>query len=172
LRKAVESIGPDPDDAVHRRDAERTRQEILAIATEEFAARGFSGARLTAIAERMHTTKAMIYYYFKNKEGLYLAVLEKSYGDMRAAEQKLDLEHLPPADAIRQMVYFVFDYQEAHPDFTRLVSIENIHHGKYVELSPTIQQLNQSIIEVLDGILKRGQREGMSRPMLQMSGRC
>ena len=61
-------------------DPERTRQDILNVATEEFASAGFSGARVDTIAERTRTSKRMIYYYFGSKEGLYLAALEKVDG--------------------------------------------------------------------------------------------
>jgi len=60
---------------VFSNDAERTKADILAVATEEFATYGLSGARVDAIAERTRTSKRMIYYYFKGKEGLYRAVL-------------------------------------------------------------------------------------------------
>jgi AcrR family transcriptional regulator len=144
-------------------DPEGAKQNILDVATEEFAQHGLSGARVDAIAARTRTAKHMIYYYFGSKEGLYLAVLERSYGRMRAAERELNLDQLPPTEAIRTMVEFVFDYQEAHPDFTRLVSIENIHLGRHVAHSLSIQSLNQSVIEVLDRVVKRGQQEGCFR---------
>ena len=122
-------------------DPEGVKQDILDVATEEFANHGLSGARVDAIAARTRTAKHMIYYYFGSKEGLFLAVLEQSYARMRAAERELELDQLPPPEAIQRMVEFVFDYQEAHPDFTRLVSIENIHWGKHVAQSSTIQKL-------------------------------
>ncbi len=75
-------------------DAARTRQDILRAAREEFAEHGLSGARVDAIAARMRTTKRMLYYYFGSKEGLYLAVLEQVYGDIRSVEQELDLASL------------------------------------------------------------------------------
>ncbi len=144
-------------------DPERTKQDILAVARQEFAEHGLSGARVDAIAARTRTTKRMIYYYFGSKEGLYLAVLERAYGDIRAVEQGLDLASLPPAEAIRSLVEFTFDYQEAHPDFIRLVSIENIHHGKHLAQSEVIRSLNVTVIEVLAAILERGRREGVFR---------
>ena len=153
-----------PNDAPSRKlDPEGVKQNILDVATREFAERGLSGARVDAIAAQTRTAKNMIYYYFGSKEGLYLAVLERSYAGMRAAERELELDQLPPPDAIRRMVEFVFDYQEAHPDFTRLVSIENIHLGKHVAQSPAIQELNRSVIEVLERVLRRGQAEGIFR---------
>ena len=59
------------------RDPEATRANILAIATEEFAEKGFSGARVDDIAARTNTSKRMIYYYFGDKEGLFVAVIER-----------------------------------------------------------------------------------------------
>ena len=54
-----------------RRNSDLTRHNILEVATEEFADKGFAGARIDEIAERTHTTKRMLYYYFTDKEGLY-----------------------------------------------------------------------------------------------------
>ena len=68
------------------RDAERTRADLLAVATEVFAESGYSGARVDEIAERTRTTKRMIYYYFGGKEGLYMAVLEQAYRGIREVE--------------------------------------------------------------------------------------
>ncbi|MCW3474506.1 TetR family transcriptional regulator [Limobrevibacterium gyesilva] len=151
----------DAEKPARKPDPERTKQDILAVARAEFVEHGLSGARVDAIAARTRTTKRMIYYYFGSKEGLYLAVLEQAYADIRAIEQTLDLKSLPPAQAIRRMVEFTFDYQESHPDFIRLVSIENIHHGKHLARSDSIRQLNEAVIEVVTEILDRGKREGV-----------
>jgi AcrR family transcriptional regulator len=144
-------------------DAERTRREILAAARAEFAANGLSGARVDAIAGRMKTNKRMIYYYFGSKEGLYLAALEQVYGDIRRMEQELDLDRLTPADAVRRLIEFTFDYQEAHPDFIRMVSIENIHNGRHLAKSEHLRNLNASVIQQLDLLLRRGREAGVFR---------
>jgi AcrR family transcriptional regulator len=148
---------------LRRPDADRTRQEILAVAREEFALHGLSGARVDAIAARTKTAKRMIYYYFGSKDGLYLAVLEEAYGRIRAIERELDLHALPPREAMRRMVDFTLDYHDEHPDFVRLVSIENIHHGRYVAQSEVIQNLNVTVIEMLADIIRRGQDAGLFR---------
>jgi AcrR family transcriptional regulator len=144
-------------------DAEKTRCDILAVARAEFAEHGLSGARVDAIAARTQTTKRMIYYYFGSKEGLYLAVLEEAYAGIRGVEKDLALDALPPAEAIRRLVEFTFDYQEAHPDFIRLVSIENIHHGKYLARSDAIRALSATVIEVISRVLERGSKSGVFR---------
>jgi AcrR family transcriptional regulator len=145
-------------------DAERTRQEILTVAREEFAQHGLSGARVDAIAARTQTSKRMIYYYFGSKEGLYLEVLGQAYAGIRALERELDLQTLSPLDAIRRIAEFTLDYHDEHPDFVRLVSIENIHHGRYIAQSEIIRNLNSTVIEVLEAILRRGEREGLFKP--------
>ncbi len=133
------------------------------MARREFAEHGLSGGRVDAIAAQMRTTKRMIYYYFGSKEGLYQAVLEQVYGDIRNIEQELDLDSLEPADAIKRMVTFTFDYEEAHPDFIRLVSIENIHNGTYVARSKKIRGQNATVIATLGRVLARGRRSGVFR---------
>ncbi len=151
---------PPPATPSRKLDAEKTRQNILAVARQEFAEHGLSGARVDAIAARISTTKRMIYYYFGSKEGLYLAVLEQVYGGIRGLEMTLDLDRLTPIEALHQMVDFTFDYHEENPDFVRLVSVENIHHGAHLKQSEKLRNLNSSVIVSLATILERGKAAG------------
>lgn len=146
-----------------RFDRDGTRQAILDAAQAEFAERGLSGARVEAIAARTRSAKRMIYYYFGSKDGLYIAVLENVYSAIRTAERNLDLNDLPPVAALRRLVEFTFDYQDANPDFIRLVSVENIHHGAHIGRSTLIRDLNVAVVEMLDGILERGVQQGLFR---------
>ncbi len=142
---------------------EATRQNIIDVATEEFARNGLSGARVDEIAAKTGSSKRMIYYYFKDKEGLYISVLEEAYRKVRTTEATLDLEHLPPLEALRRLVEFTFDHHNANEDFIRLVMIENIHHGDYLARSEAIQELNISAIGEVEKIYKRGVKEGLFR---------
>ena len=144
-------------------DPEGTKRNIIQIATEEFAGRGFSGARVDDIAARTKTSKRMIYYYFGSKEGLYIAVLEAAYRNIRSIEAALDLQHQKPEQALRTLISFTFDYQSAHPEFVRLVMNENILNGAYVTRSKAIQRLNVTVIDTLRDLLTRGQKEGTFR---------
>ncbi|HWM06416.1 MAG TPA: TetR/AcrR family transcriptional regulator [Actinophytocola sp.] len=145
------------------RDAERTRAEIIEVATREFADKGYAGARVDEIAAKMSTTKRMIYYYFGNKEQLYIEVLEHAYAGIRAIEQRLDVEHLDPADAMRQLAELTFDHHESHPDFIRLVSIENIHRAEHIARSTVLSGLANPALDVLARILDRGHAAGVFR---------
>ncbi len=154
-----------PAKSVRRKlDPERTRQDILAAAREEFADRGLNGARMDAIAGRTKTVKHMIYHYFGSKEGLYLAVLEEAYADIRHFEAALNLDQYPAIEALCRLIQFTFDYDEAHPDFIRLVSTENIHHARHIAKSEVIHELNRSVITILQRVLDRGKHDGVFRP--------
>jgi AcrR family transcriptional regulator len=145
------------------RDAERTRADILAVATKEFADAGYAGARINEIAAKTSTTKRMIYYYFGGKEGLYVAVLEQAYSRIRSLEQQLDVEHLDPVAAIRELAGLTFDHHESHPDFIRLVSIENIHRAEHIARSEVLSGLANPALDVLGAILQRGWDTGVFR---------
>jgi AcrR family transcriptional regulator len=153
----------DPTDVARRRDAERTRAEILRVATAEFADNGYSGARVEQIAARTSTTKRMIYYYFGSKEGLYLRVLEEAYALIRHAEQQLDVTHLDPVEALRSLAESTYEHHTTHREFIRLVSIENIHRAEHLENSRSIRALNATAVATLRTVLTRGVRHGLFR---------
>jgi AcrR family transcriptional regulator len=142
-------------------DAERSRADILSVARTEFVEHGLSGARVDAIAEKTRTTKRMIYYYFGSKEGLYSAVLEQAYAGIRSTEAALALADLDPMSALRRLIEATFDYDDAHPDFVRLVAIENIHQAEYLKQLPTMQSVNADVIATLETILIRGRATGV-----------
>ena len=144
-------------------DPDRTKANIIEIATHEFSEKGLSGARIDEIAERTRTSKRMIYYYFESKEGLYRAVLEDSYRRIRTIEASLDLEHKPPLEALAQHVRFTFDYQLGNQDFIRLVMVENIHHGEHIAQLSRTQQESMGAIQTLRDIVDRGIAAGLMR---------
>ncbi|MGZ3272486.1 MAG: TetR/AcrR family transcriptional regulator [Caulobacteraceae bacterium] len=144
-------------------DPDATRADIIEVALKEFADKGLSGARIDEIAEQTRTSKRMIYYYFESKEGLYRAVLEECYRRIRSTEHDLDLERMPPLDALRLLVTSTFDYQDAHPDFIRLVMVENINHGEHINQLPDFHALNVGVIDHIKSICERGAAAGVIR---------
>jgi AcrR family transcriptional regulator len=143
------------------RDKDRTRAEILRVAAREFARQGYAGARVDEIAARTSTTKRMIYYYFGGKEQLYVAVLEQAYSQIRDAELAIDVERLEPVAAIRRLAELTFDHHDAHPDFIRLVSIENVHEAVHLATLPTLHELRAPTIEMISRILDAGRADGV-----------
>jgi len=148
-------------------DPARTTAEILEKATEEFAAKGLSGARIDAIAAATRTSKRMIYYYFGSKEALYLAVLEESYRRMRSIESELHLADLEPEDALCKLVEFTFNHHHGNQDYIRLVMSENMQRGEYLAQSKIIQKLNVPAIHAIRELYERGVEKGVFRPGLE-----
>lgn len=163
--KAVPAVVDDDDASTGSRtnDPDRTRADILAVATREFAEKGLAGARIDVIAEAMRTSKRMIYYYFGSKEALYIAVLEDAYQRIRDTEADLHLDDLTPEDALRKLVGSTVDYQLAHPEFTRLIMTENIHRGEFIAQSKAIQSLNVPAIDAIRQVYDRGLKAGVFR---------
>lgn len=146
--------------SVRVRDADRTRAEILEVATEEFSRRGYAGARIDEIAERMRTTKRMIYYYFGSKEQLFVAVLERAYAHIRSLEQSLDVEGLDPMAAMQRLVELTYDHHTANPDFVRLVSVENIHRAEHLTQSDRLSTMADPVLTLIAAILDAGVASG------------
>jgi len=145
------------------RDPERTRASILSSATAEFARYGLGGARVDRIAARAKANKRMLYYYFGDKEGLFLAALEGRYAHIRNAERSLKLEHLEPRAAVRRLVEFTWSYFLEHPEFMTLLNSENLHQGRHVRRSRRVHQMHTHLVSLLRDVLRRGEAEGMFR---------
>ena len=148
---------------VNSRDPERTRARILEAATAEFARYGLGGARVDRIAKRAAANKRMLYYYFRDKDNLFLAALEGRYAHIRAAERVLDLEHLEPRLALKRLVEFTWRYFLEHPEFLTLLNSENLHKGRHVRRSRRVPEMHSTLVETLCGILRRGERQGLFR---------
>jgi AcrR family transcriptional regulator len=144
----------------HQRDPERTRSAILAAATREFAEKGIGGARVDAIALQAGTNKRMLYHYFGDKEGLYIAVLEKAYGQIREAEKSLDLANRTPEEGLKELALFTWRYFRAHPEFISLLATENMHKAEHVRKSFKIREMQTNLQTELAAVLRRGEAEG------------
>ncbi len=145
------------------RNPERSRRAILKAATDEFVTHGYSGASVNEIAAQASINKRMLYHYFGNKEGLFLAVLEATYARIRTAERTLELDHLAPQAAIEKLVHFSYDYFFDHPDFLTLLNIENMYQAQHLKKSSKVQEMHSPLVKQIQDVLKRGQAEGLWR---------
>ncbi|MEW7847943.1 TetR family transcriptional regulator [Massilia aurea] len=145
-------------------EQDNTRTRILDVALHEFSRLGLSGARIDAIAAESGLNKAMIYYHFGSKDGLYVAALEESYRRFRQIEGELDIDEALAAEpALCKLVGASFDFHAAHPEFIRMVMAENINQGEYIRQIPQLRAINQSAITVLARLCRRGVDEGVFR---------
>jgi AcrR family transcriptional regulator len=146
------------------RDADATRARILVAATQEFAVNGYAGARVDAICKAAHSNPRMIYHYFGDKDGLYVAVLEHVLSDLRSAELKLVVDHVPPLDGMIELFDFVHDHFGAHPELMHLLTGENLLRARFLERSVKTPIVASPLIDLISELLLRGEREGVFRP--------
>lgn len=122
-----------------RRDAERSRQSILEAAGAEFAAHGFAGARVAAIAERAGVNKQLISYYFGGKEGLYAELGRQWFAYESSEIQTTD----DPAELIRRYART----NSTQPHGGKLLAWEGLADDGENDDSPTTQQRNARLRE-------------------------
>lgn len=147
--------------SLRSRDSKATQTEILDAAVEEFALHGLNNARIETIAANTGVTKAMIYYYFKSKEGLYIAVLERGFNSYMLPLQELSLDNLSPKNALEKYVRCLLSNLVKNPNWPLIMCYEALQNqGKYY------QQINiHSIDEILIAILERGVADNSFRSL-------
>ena len=146
-----------------RRDPAKNQERILKAATAEFARFGLGGARVDRIAARAGANKRMLYYYYGNKEALFLAVMEASYARIRNAERSLELGVIDPEQGIRRLVEFTWTYYLKHPEFLTLLNSENLHKARHIKRSKNIPTMHSPFVATIEGLLERGVRAGRFR---------
>jgi TetR/AcrR family transcriptional regulator len=108
---------------------EESRAAILRAAVAEFAQHGIAGARTDAIARAARVNKALLYYYFRDKDALYAAVLDHVFSGLRDRVMPVLESDLPPKEKMLAYAGQYFDYIAANPRFPRVVQAEWMRVG-------------------------------------------
>jgi len=148
---------------VRELSAQATRDNILRAAIKVFAKHGYSGGSVEKISKAAKSYDRMIYYYFGNKEGLFVAVIEEIYRRFNDAEAELALDVARPADALAAVIRFVVRYYRDHPEFVSLLNSENLHRGKHVAKSIRAGEYSSPAIGTTDRVLQGGIATGEFR---------
>jgi len=109
---------------------EASRAAILQAAVKEFSQEGLAGARTDAIARAARVNKALLYYYFKDKDALYGAVLDFVFGSLTQALDGPLSSNLPPPQKLLAYASAHFDYIAGHPTYPHLVQREMMSLGR------------------------------------------
>lgn len=144
---------------------EQSRAAILRAAGREFAANGIAGARTDAIAREARVNKALIYYYFKDKETLYGAVLDDAFLGMRASVfQALDSD-LPPQQKLTAYVGAYFDFIASNQIYPRLMQREMMRarEGDSTHIDRLVKIYFRPIYTRLGELLAQGIAQGEFR---------
>lgn len=150
-----------------RRQPEESRSAILAAAVREFAREGVAGARTDAIAHSARVNKALLYYYFKDKQGLYQAVLDHVFGGLVERINEVLSRDLPPREKILAYAGTHFDYIAGNPLYPRIVLSEmtRLRQGKSHQFANIANNYFQPLFTKLAHVLEQGKASGEFRPV-------
>jgi TetR/AcrR family transcriptional regulator len=155
--------------APHRtqtRDREVTIPAIMAAAEIEFATNGFAAARTESIAERANVVKGMIFHYFKSKEGLFEAVLERAYKPLSEALDVSFEKNLSATDALLKLVERLLNAMAERPLSPVILMLESIQGG-----GKHLRKIGApSLYTRLEKLLARGIADGEFRKMDPLQG--
>lgn len=145
------------------RSAEKTKARILVAATDEFAEKGYDGARVDEIALAANVNKTTMYHYYSNKDNLFTAVLENAYRTIRERQSDLELRGMDPVMGLRKLVEFTARIWAEEPHFNRLLDSENLHEARHVKSSTRIREMYDPLLETMRELVERGQKSGQFR---------
>jgi TetR/AcrR family transcriptional regulator len=150
-----------------RGQPEESRAAILQAATHEFATHGVAGARTDAIAREARVNKALLYYYFKDKETLYGAVLDDAFSRLKSAVFRVLDSPLPPGEKIMAYVGAYFDFIASDQLYPRLMQREMMRarEGQSPHLEKVIKTYIQPIFARVSEVLREGIAKGEFRPV-------
>src|SRR5881296_181141 len=94
---------------------------IVAAAREEFARRGFAGARVEQIARRAGVNKQLLFYYYHSKRGLFQTVLTQAAGELENALTSLALPAGGPLERLRLTLHAQFEFLARNPQIVALL---------------------------------------------------
>jgi TetR/AcrR family transcriptional regulator len=144
---------------------EESRAAILQAAVREFSREGIAGARTDAIARAAHVNKALLYYYFKDKDTLYSAVLDQVFGGLTESIQAALSTDLPPREKLLAYVGAHFDYIAGHPLYPRIVQGEMMRaaRGRAPQLERIVKQYFVPLFRKVAAVIEEGQATGEFR---------
>jgi len=143
------------------RDPLATIAKILKAAREEFGANGFDGTKMEHIARRAGVSKQIIYFYFKGKDELYWELLKEISITTNARLLRIAFDELEPDDAVRAYVEGVYDIYAEDPVLGMVSLDQSLHGGAQLRSVGEIRQMQKTLADRLEKIIRRGQAAGV-----------
>lgn len=142
-----------------KRDPEKTRRKLLRSGVKLFSERGYDGVAVDEIVNAAGCNKRMLYYYYGNKDGLYVEVLRVVFAELEELEVEALGGGVSTAETIRRILGSYFAFLEKHPEFVSLLMWENLHCGRFLGAHP--QLLSKSpVIDRLREVIERARAQG------------
>jgi AcrR family transcriptional regulator len=146
-----------------KKDNLQTRERILLAAQKEFAARGYSGARMEAIARGAAINKAMLFYYFSSKDNLYRTVLQGVFSEIFGEIGRFISGQLTPDLFLEKFPEIYIRFIARHPDLLRIMVFDLIHNPENVAaaMAVIVHEKISCMPNPLLGLIKRWHGQGL-----------
>lgn len=156
---------PDPATALPAPSRKReTLTRLLREARRAFSDKGLADTRIDDIARAAGVTKQLVYHYFGSKEQLFASVLDESAQELLADLLTLELDHLPPTQALRLLLGHLFDQYRADPELSALAQESFRLHQHHAGHTNRFTGLVPTLVHLMGGILQRGAASGEFTP--------
>jgi TetR/AcrR family transcriptional regulator len=148
-----------------RGQPEESRAAILEAAAREFSENGIAGARTDAIAREAHVNKALLYYYFQDKETLYGAVLDQAFSGLKTTVFGVLDSNLPPREKVMAYAGTYFDFIASNQIYPKLMQREMMRAkaGESVHFDRLVKTYFEPVYHRLRDVLQKGIAEGEFR---------
>lgn len=141
-----------------------TREALLAAGTELFAAHGFDGVSVAAIAEKASVNKAMISYHFGGKRDLYAAILGATFQEIVADVERIAASPGPAPEVLRAIIAAIgHAATHRHPHFCTMMLREVLTGGRHMD--ETVLEQPARVLGAVERVVERGVEEGAFRPV-------
>lgn len=143
---------------MRKESIQQTKEHILEVARKEFFNKGFGAASINTIVDAADVTKPTVYYHFKNKEGLFSALVEESYARGYENRRKAVDENLPIDEQITQVVAADFDFCLKQPELVRFILAQTFNLPG--ESENDLTEIHYRDYEFFRDLIKRGNMRG------------
>lgn len=133
-----------------------TLENILRAARAEFAEKGLGKAHIQSIAERAGVTKQLIYHYYQSKEQLFSCVLDQSSSEAMAELIEISVDDLSPKEALRCLLYSMFDQFNSDPELGSIATEGIRYHGSHDTPHNPLVELGPELAKKMSRAIERG----------------
>ncbi|HFD14378.1 MAG TPA: TetR/AcrR family transcriptional regulator [Epsilonproteobacteria bacterium] len=152
---------------IQKRDAEASKKRIMKHAIELFSKKGYASSSMDELAKLCGLNKAMVFYYFKNKKGLYESVISEVLIEIQKIILEENQKHDMPREQLEGFIYTYARFTDTHPYLPSLLLRELSDSGAVIPKTLFVSM--RQLFALFSDILKRGEREGVfidAQPMI------
>lgn len=161
--RAAKGNAERPRPVKRSRDAKRSREAILKMAIVHFVEKGYSGARIDEIVSDTDTSKNLVYHYFRSKEDLFVAVLDRIYEEFSLQRGETWRDESSPVVGLRKLAGEIFNALCRMPEMISVLNTENLFKAVHLKKMTRVKQIYHPLLQGIRELLERGEQSGVFR---------